>query len=440
MSILFCCRFFWGELVRRKHLGPAPCSIKQLTLARAIESISYLLLPKTIEACKEMSLSMQKENGVDSAISSFYRHLPYQHMLCEVSLFMNTSMLAEVECSNCGGLRMCRDIFQVVHSSSSLLSTHIAHECSHVGSSNIHTSKQNNLETEKSSPDRKVQVPSTAAGIVSTIQRLTTKIGDRIKTSLFTTSISVETDTTISESTLVREFDGEDGIFYHSDDETSDSDSTAEIDFDYDGDIANYLEISLTQKEITTSDIDVEDRPQSTLNTKIIDKKANVHFNLMENHGVKSSTNQQRINHSEYLKKRNEIIQAYQEALQARQVYLSLVNNSSAVDCHHKILLLNDFMDLFEQYYNIHTSVKEDFAIDRKALINSFKVSKYACIQIMLLVILKFGFQSFSTFFTEIVIRHFKLVPTQAAKTHAIFYHLSYFINTLQDNNSLHTD
>ena len=73
-------------------LGPAPCTIKQLTLARAIESISFLLLPQTKISCKNISKMMLEENGVDNAIDSFYSHLPYNHMLCEVIMSMGPKL------------------------------------------------------------------------------------------------------------------------------------------------------------------------------------------------------------------------------------------------------------------------------------------------------------------------------------------------------------
>ena len=39
---------------------------------------------------------MLKENGVDKTIDAFYSHLPYNNMLCEISLFMDVSTLGEV--------------------------------------------------------------------------------------------------------------------------------------------------------------------------------------------------------------------------------------------------------------------------------------------------------------------------------------------------------
>lgn len=366
-------RFFWGELVRRKHLGPSPCSIKQLTLARAIESISYLLLPKTVDACKEMSMSMQKENGVESAIFSFYRHLPYQYMLCEVSLYMNSSVLAEVECKHCGGLRMSREVFRIVHSSSTVLSTHIPQDISLIGSTNIQAKQHINSDVDNFTKDNKIQVQSSVT-IISTIQRLTTKIGDRIKSSLFA-STPINIGNLATASLFENDLEGEDGKFYNSDEEV-DSESTVETDFDYDGDIANFLETSLTNEEAAIDETNV-DGNLSTLNTKTIEIHPKFHFNLMEKHGEKSSTDQHKYSgasHSEYHIKRNEIIQAYQGVLQARQIYLSFMKSPSYGDC--KSLSMKEFVYLFEQHYQTRNDNNgEDFSLDTAAIMNSFKVN-----------------------------------------------------------------
>lgn len=38
----------------------------------------------------------QAENGVEGAIEAFYKHLPLSDMLCDVSIFLGESRLAQV--------------------------------------------------------------------------------------------------------------------------------------------------------------------------------------------------------------------------------------------------------------------------------------------------------------------------------------------------------
>ena len=53
-------------------------------------------------------------DGVSTGIESFYRHLPVENMLCEVSLMRHEVRLAQVQCKTCG-LKMARDVSDHIH-------------------------------------------------------------------------------------------------------------------------------------------------------------------------------------------------------------------------------------------------------------------------------------------------------------------------------------
>jgi sterol 3beta-glucosyltransferase len=87
---------FWGEMVHRQGLGPRPVSVSQLSLALVAESLEVLLRRDTRRSVAALSQRMQRENGVEGALEAFYRHLPLETMLCDVSLFCGQYRLAQV--------------------------------------------------------------------------------------------------------------------------------------------------------------------------------------------------------------------------------------------------------------------------------------------------------------------------------------------------------
>jgi hypothetical protein len=64
---------------------------------------------------RKMSADMQAEgDGVSEGLKSFYRHLPLEDMICEVSLLKGEVRLAHVFCKTCG-LKMDRDVCTLIH-------------------------------------------------------------------------------------------------------------------------------------------------------------------------------------------------------------------------------------------------------------------------------------------------------------------------------------
>ena len=69
------------------------------------------------QAAAVLSAAMQEENGVEGAVEAFYRHLPLESMLCDISLFRGQRRLAQVYCPDCG-LKMTNDIAHALHAES----------------------------------------------------------------------------------------------------------------------------------------------------------------------------------------------------------------------------------------------------------------------------------------------------------------------------------
>jgi hypothetical protein len=116
---------FWGEMVFPAGLGPKPISVHSLTLQLVINNLELLLSDKVLSAASMMASAMMKEDGIEGAVCAFYKHLPLENMLCDVSLFKGEYRLAQVYCTECG-LKMAADVSIAIHSSHSLhLQDHI---------------------------------------------------------------------------------------------------------------------------------------------------------------------------------------------------------------------------------------------------------------------------------------------------------------------------
>jgi hypothetical protein len=70
--------------------------VNQLTLHRVADSLTMLLSPQKKRAAADISAVLLKEDGVSGAAEAFYRRLPLQSMLCDVSIYMGEARLAQV--------------------------------------------------------------------------------------------------------------------------------------------------------------------------------------------------------------------------------------------------------------------------------------------------------------------------------------------------------
>lgn len=73
---------FWGGIIAREGVGPSPIPYKNLTMDKLANAISEALKPSSRQKAHEVSEIIQRETGVENAISSFHRHLPYERMRC----------------------------------------------------------------------------------------------------------------------------------------------------------------------------------------------------------------------------------------------------------------------------------------------------------------------------------------------------------------------
>jgi hypothetical protein len=82
---------------------------------KLIKSFEVLRNPETKAKADDLGLKMSLENGVQKGAASFYRNLPLDSMICDVSVFNNqTSKLAHIYCINCS-LKMCAEVDSIIH-------------------------------------------------------------------------------------------------------------------------------------------------------------------------------------------------------------------------------------------------------------------------------------------------------------------------------------
>lgn len=73
---------FWGNIIARAGAGPKPIPYASLTFQRLSDAIQFCLTPQAIEAARKISVNMQWESGVTTAVESFHRNLPLNKMRC----------------------------------------------------------------------------------------------------------------------------------------------------------------------------------------------------------------------------------------------------------------------------------------------------------------------------------------------------------------------
>jgi hypothetical protein len=76
---------FWGDMVARAGAGPAPIPYKKLTTERLAAALIEALQPAMTERAVELGALINQETGAETAVSSFYSHLPLRRMHCSIS-------------------------------------------------------------------------------------------------------------------------------------------------------------------------------------------------------------------------------------------------------------------------------------------------------------------------------------------------------------------
>jgi hypothetical protein len=108
-------QFFWGQAVYEKGVGPKPIPIKRMTAGRLAQAFQDLRSPEMIAAAEKMASAFASEDGLSECVRAFYRHLPVEDMVCDVSLFCRQPLLARKWCRDCK-LKMSLQADIVVHS------------------------------------------------------------------------------------------------------------------------------------------------------------------------------------------------------------------------------------------------------------------------------------------------------------------------------------
>jgi hypothetical protein len=75
---------FWGTVVASNGAGPSPVPFKQLTTETLTEALRFCLQPSAKEAAQRVAAQMRREDGVQTAVKSFYRNLPWNRLVCDI--------------------------------------------------------------------------------------------------------------------------------------------------------------------------------------------------------------------------------------------------------------------------------------------------------------------------------------------------------------------
>ncbi|KAJ3889776.1 glycosyltransferase family 1 protein [Lentinula edodes] len=75
---------FWGSMIHKAGAGPEPIPHKMLEIENLRDAILFAVSPGAKTAAKKLAEKIQKEDGVNQGVKSFYRHLPLKNMRCDL--------------------------------------------------------------------------------------------------------------------------------------------------------------------------------------------------------------------------------------------------------------------------------------------------------------------------------------------------------------------
>jgi hypothetical protein len=75
---------FWGDMVAAAGAGPTPIPHRKLTASILADCIKTCLSPNAVKSAQVIADRMQKEDGVQAAVTSFHRHLSSEIMRCDL--------------------------------------------------------------------------------------------------------------------------------------------------------------------------------------------------------------------------------------------------------------------------------------------------------------------------------------------------------------------
>lgn len=71
-------------MVASNGAGPLPVPFKVLTVDKLMEALHFCLQPSAQLAAQKVAAQMQRENGVQTAVQSFHRSLPWKSLVCDI--------------------------------------------------------------------------------------------------------------------------------------------------------------------------------------------------------------------------------------------------------------------------------------------------------------------------------------------------------------------
>ncbi|KPI44204.1 Sterol 3-beta-glucosyltransferase UGT80B1 [Cyphellophora attinorum] len=75
---------FWGDMVASAGAGPSPIPHSSLNAERLAEAMRFCQSPEATAAAAKVSETMKAENGVQTAVNSFHRHLDPDRLKCDL--------------------------------------------------------------------------------------------------------------------------------------------------------------------------------------------------------------------------------------------------------------------------------------------------------------------------------------------------------------------
>jgi hypothetical protein len=107
-------QFFWGQMVYQAKVGVLPVPVVQLTAEKLAAAFQELRSPALVATAERLAERLSREDGAKEGLKAFYRHLPVEDMVCDVSLFTSKPRLARKYCATCG-LKLSAEADAVLH-------------------------------------------------------------------------------------------------------------------------------------------------------------------------------------------------------------------------------------------------------------------------------------------------------------------------------------
>lgn len=99
----------WAAMVQRAGVGPAPCSIDDLTEDILVDRLVDLQKPEYKSKAEWMAEQMAQEDGIEGGLDHFLSSLPRDNAFCDVSLFLGEPCHARVRLKE-SGLKVSREV------------------------------------------------------------------------------------------------------------------------------------------------------------------------------------------------------------------------------------------------------------------------------------------------------------------------------------------